>query len=87
MLFPSLKKAIRARVSGFSVQASENAFPVSDTSCETSGGMDSIFNFLDRIYPPKRRRTLSRINVIFFAYAERPFGLWPLYPDNPVDPV
>jgi len=35
--------------------------------------MDSIFIFLDRIY---------RIDGIFFAYSERPFGRKPLYPDN-----
>jgi hypothetical protein len=49
--------------------------------------MDSIFIILDRIYPPNRRRTFSRINGIFFAYGERPFGRRPFYPDNPVDPV
>jgi hypothetical protein len=41
-------------------------------------GMDSIFIFLDRIY---------RIDGIFFASGERPFGRRPLYPDDPVDPV
>jgi hypothetical protein len=41
--------------------------------------MDSIFLFfLDRIY---------RIDGIFFAYGETPFGRRPLYPDDPVDPV
>jgi hypothetical protein len=40
--------------------------------------MDSIFNFLDRIY---------RIDGIFFACGERPFGRRPLYPADPVDPV
>jgi hypothetical protein len=34
--------------------------------------------FLDRIY---------RIDGIFFACGERPFGRRPLYPDDPVDPV
>jgi hypothetical protein len=41
-------------------------------------GMDSIFIFLDRIY---------RIDGIFFACGERPFGRRPLYPDDLVDPV
>jgi len=36
------------------------------------------FYFLDRIY---------RIDGIFFACGERPFGRRPLYPDDPVDPV
>ena len=40
--------------------------------------MDSISIFLDRIY---------RIDRIFFAFGERPFGRRPLYPDDPVDPV
>ena len=40
--------------------------------------MDSIFIFLDRIY---------RIDGIFFACGERPFGRRPSYPDDPVDPV
>jgi hypothetical protein len=34
--------------------------------------------FLDRIY---------RIDGIFFACGERPFGRRPLYPDDPVDSV
>ena len=40
--------------------------------------MDSIIIFLDRIY---------RIDGIFFACGERPFGRRPLYPDDPVNPV
>jgi hypothetical protein len=40
--------------------------------------MNSIFIFLDRIY---------RIDGIFFAWGERPFGRRPHYPDDPVDPV
>ena len=36
------------------------------------------FIFLDRIY---------RIDGIFFACGERPFGRCPIYPDNPVDRV
>ena len=36
------------------------------------------FIFLDRIY---------RIDGIFFACGERPFGQWPLDSDDPVDPV
>jgi hypothetical protein len=36
------------------------------------------FIFLDRIY---------RIDGIFFACGERPFGQRPLYPDYPVDHV
>jgi hypothetical protein len=36
------------------------------------------FIFLDRIY---------RIDGIFFACGERPFGRRPLYPDDPVNPV
>jgi hypothetical protein len=40
--------------------------------------MDSIIIFFDRIY---------RIDGIFFACGERPFGRRPLYPDDPVDPV
>jgi len=38
-------------------------------------GMDSIFIFLDRI---------CRIDGLFFAYGETPFGRRPLYPVNPV---
>ena len=45
---------------------------------ETSGGMDSMFIFLDRIY---------RINEIFSACGERPFGRRPFCPDDPADPV
>jgi hypothetical protein len=37
--------------------------------------MNSIFIFLDRIY---------RIDGIFFAWGERPFGRRPHYPDDPV---
>jgi hypothetical protein len=40
--------------------------------------MDSIIILFDRIY---------RIDGIFFACGERPFGRRPLYPDDPVDPV
>jgi hypothetical protein len=36
------------------------------------------FYFLDRFY---------RIDGIFFACGERPFGPRPRYPDDPVDPV
>jgi hypothetical protein len=41
-------------------------------------GVDSIFFFLDRIY---------RIDGIFFACGEMPFGRRPLYLSDPVDPV
>jgi hypothetical protein len=62
--------------------------------------MDSIFILLDRIYPASLNRPFGqealdrlsyaearRIDGIFFACGERPFGRRPLYPDDPVDPV
>jgi hypothetical protein len=30
---------------------------------------------------------IYKMDGIFFAYGERPFGRRPLYPDDPVDPV
>jgi hypothetical protein len=62
--------------------------------------MDSIFIFLNRIYPASLNKPFGqealdrpsyaearRIDGIFFAWSERPFGRRPLYPDDLVDPV
>jgi len=62
-------------------------------------GFDFLF-FLDRIYPASLNKPFGqealdrlryaearRIDGIFFACGERPFGRRPLDPNDPVDPV
>jgi hypothetical protein len=51
---------------------------ISNFECRRDEEWIRFLFFLDRIY---------RIDEIFFACGERPFGRRPLYPDDPVNPV